>query len=231
MRQPGLILCAHGTADPAGQAVIAELAAATAAALPHASVQLAYVDVQQPTVAEAVAGSIRSGPVVVVPALLSTGYHVQVDIAAAVAAHSRAVATDPLGPDPTLAELLLVRLAETGCAPEDPVVLAFAGSSRPEAAGSAEAMRAMLAAARPGPVISGFGAAASPTVPDAVVAARSAGHGRSVSVAAYLLAPGHFHRRLHAAGADRVSAPLGAAPQLVDIVVRRHREGVERLAG
>jgi hypothetical protein len=50
-----------------------------------------------------------------------------------------------------------------------------------------------------------------------------------VAVASYLLAPGHFHSRLGAAGADLVSAPLGADPGVAALVWRRHDEA-RRLA-
>ncbi|MCQ7029814.1 CbiX/SirB N-terminal domain-containing protein, partial [Escherichia coli] len=88
------------------------------------------VDVQPPTVVDVVAGLAASGQAaVVVPLLLSGGYHVHVDIAGAVAGSARTVAARPLGPDPRLVAVLHDRLLRAGADPGDPltaVVLAAA---------------------------------------------------------------------------------------------------------
>ena len=220
---PALVLCAHGTRDAAGARVIAALAAAVTAALPTVDVRLAYVDVQQPSVADLV-GSRAGHQQVLVPLLLSWGYHVEVDIRTAAAAHADAVATQPLGPDPRLAQLLARRLAEAGVPDHLGVILAAAGSSQPRAAAEAETTRGLLAALRSGPVWLAFAGAQDPSVSHAVRAVRASGQ-PTAAVAAYLLAPGHFLSVLHDAGADVVTAPIGSAPEVVDIVVDRYREG------
>ncbi|WP_369824452.1 hypothetical protein [Cellulosimicrobium sp. CUA-896] len=87
----------------------------------------------------------------------------------------------------------------------------------------------------------GYGAMATPSVPDAVAAARaglgaSAGRpdagdaGPRVVVAAYLLAPGFFHDRLLEAGADLVTAPLAPDPRLTAIVLDRYADAAATLA-
>ncbi len=227
---PALVLCAHGTADPAGAAVIDALVDAVGRALPAVLVRAAYVDVQAPRVGTVVADLVAAGQrVVVVPALLSWGYHVEVDIAGAVAPHPGAIATEPLGPDPRLTELLDRRLAETGCLPTDPVVLAVAGSSRSRATEQAEGVCQALANRRPGPVTLAYAAQREPSIPDAVSAARDATPERPVTVAAYLLGPGTFLRACAASGADRVSAPLAPDPALVRIVLDRYAAGCATL--
>lgn len=50
----GLLICAHGTDDAAGQAVVASLTAQVADLLPGVDVRAAYVDVQEPTLPTAV---------------------------------------------------------------------------------------------------------------------------------------------------------------------------------
>src|SRR5204863_7993278 len=129
-----------------------------------------------PTVGDVVAGLSATGkPAVVVPLLLSGGYHVHVDIAGAVARASGAVAARPLGPDPRLAEVLFDRLVAAGADPRDPltaVVLAAAGSSDPRAVADVEDTADLLQRSWAGPVTTGYGSAAQPTVPDAVATAR-----------------------------------------------------------
>src|SRR3954453_19994541 len=101
--RPVLVPCAHGTRSPTGRRLIAELALAARDLRPGLVTTAAFVDVQPPTVVDVVAELAAEGrPAVVVPLLLSGGYHVHVDIAGAVAASPGAVAAVPLGPDDRL---------------------------------------------------------------------------------------------------------------------------------
>lgn len=224
-RPPVLVGCAHGTRGAAGRRTVADVLLGVRALRPDLDVEAAFVDVQPPVVADVVARLAEAGRrSVVVPLLLSAGYHVNVDVARAVSAVPGAVAADPLGPDPRLADLLVQRLREAGAAPGDGVVLAAAGSSDVgSAAGTAMAVD-LLRKRWSGPVVAGYGASARPSVSDAVTGLRESGSAR-VAVAAYLLAPGHFHDRLAGAGADVVSAPLCAPgapdPRVVRVVLDR----------
>lgn len=218
---PVLVACAHGTRSPAGRSVVAALMDDLRRLARGTTVHEAFVDVQEPAVGPAVEDAVRDGgTAVVVPLLLSTGVHVREDIGTAVAGRP-AVAAAPLGPDQRLVEILVERLDEAGATPEDAVVLAAAGSSDPAAAIAVAEVLAGLRARWPGPVTVGYGAAASPSVAEAVARARD--DGRRVVVAAYLLAPGHFHRALADAGADVVTAPLGPHPALARIAIDRYR--------
>jgi sirohydrochlorin ferrochelatase len=222
---PVLVACAHGTRNPTGRRLVAELALAARALRPGLETSAAFVDVQPPTVVDVVAQLSASGrPVVVVPLLLSGGYHVNVDIAGAVAATEAAVAARPLGPDPRLTDVLRDRLVQAGADPGDPltaVVLAAAGSSDPRAVADVENTADLLRRQWAGPVTTGYGSAAQPPVPDAVAAARRGGAERVV-VASYLLAPGHFHDKLAATGADAVTAPLLPDERIAAILLDRY---------
>ncbi|GAA3161566.1 hypothetical protein GCM10010531_11550 [Blastococcus jejuensis] len=226
---PVLVACAHGTRNPTGRRLIAELALAARAQRPGLTTTAAFVDVQPPTVVDVVAGLAAAGQAaVVVPLLLSGGYHVHVDIAGAVAGAPGAVAARPLGPDPRLVGVLLDRLAEAGADPRDPltaVVLAAAGSSDARSVADVEDTADLLQRSWAGAVTTGYGSAARPTVPDAVAAARRAGAKRVV-VAAYLLAPGHFHDKLAGAGADVVTAPLLPDERIAAVLLDRYDAAV-----
>ena len=217
--------CAHGTRNPTGRRLIAELALAARALRPGLTTTAAFVDVQPPTVGDVVAGLAAAGErAVVVPLLLSGGYHVHVDIAGAVAAADGTVAPPPQGPDPRLAEVLRDRLVEAGADPRDPrtaVVLAAAGSSDPRSVADVEDTAELLQRGWAGPVTTGYGSAAQPPVADAVAAARRAGAER-VAVAAYLLAPGHFHDKLAGAAADVVTAPLLPDARIAAVLLDRY---------
>ena len=222
---PVLVACAHGTRNPAGRRLIAELALAARDLRPGLVTTAAFVDVQPPTVVDVVAELSSAGrPAVVVPLLLSGGYHVHVDIAGAVARSAGAVAAPPLGPDPRLVGVLRDRLVQAGADPDDPttaVVLAAAGSSDVRAVADVESTATLLQHSWAGPVTTGYGSAATPRVPDAVAAARQAG-AHHVVVAAYLLAPGHFHDKLAGAGADAVTAPLLPDHRIAVVLLDRY---------
>jgi sirohydrochlorin ferrochelatase len=224
------VACAHGTRNPTGRRLIAELALAARRLRPDLTTTAAFVDVQPPTVADVVVELAAAGRrSVVVPLLLSGGYHVHVDIARAVDGAAHAVAARPLGPDPRLVEVLAERLVGAGADPSDPgtaVVLAAAGSSDPRSVADVEATAALLQDRWAGPVTTGYGSAARPTVPEAVATARSAGASH-VMLAAYLLAPGHFHDKLAGAGADAVTAPLLPDDRIAAVLLDRYDAAVD----
>jgi len=226
---PVLVACAHGTRNPTGRRLIAELALAARSLRPGLTTTAAFVDVQPPTVVDVVADLARAGrPAVVVPLLLSGGYHVHVDIAGAVAAAPGTIAARPLGPDRRLVEVLHDRLVVAGADPADPstaVVVAAAGSSDERAVADVQTTAQLLQRSWAGPVTTGYGSAATPTVPDAVTAARRAGASRVV-VVAYLLAPGHFHDKLAGAGADAVTAPLLPDDRIAAVLIDRYDAAV-----
>jgi sirohydrochlorin ferrochelatase len=222
MTSPVLIGCGHGTRVPAGRRVMGQYRIDLAAARPGLEVRAAQVDVHKPALPDVVAAlTAQQRPMVVVPLLLSTGYHVRVDIGAAVAsAGGLAVAAAPLGPDPVLVDVLEERLRQAGALPGDPVVLAAAGSRDPQAADDVSSVARLLAERRGSPVTVGYLTASAPSVPEAVALAR-ASSSRPVTIASYLLAPGHFSGRLVEAGADRITAPLAPHPALTRLALRR----------
>lgn len=221
---PCLILCAHGTRDPRGQAVILTVARQVQDFI-GCEVRVAYVDVQSPTIDEVVA-EIEPRPAgelaaIVVPYLLAAGYHVHVDIARAVTGRADVVATAALGPDPRLAQIVVDRLGQAGVSPASTVVLAPAGSSNPRAQADALATLELVRRAWPATVRIGYAAGTSPKVADAVQAARA--DGAEVAVASYLLGPGVFQTLLRTAGADVVTAPLAPDQRILDIIAERYR--------
>ena len=214
---PALLAVAHGTRSATGQAEIRRLVAEVARRRPGLDVRLGYVDVQQPRIGDLV-GEVREA--VVVPLLLSTGYHVRVDIAEAVAATASTVAP-ALGPDDVLLDSMIRHLP-----PADAVVLAAAGSSDP----GWRADIGQLAARIPGGAHVGYAAGPHPRVAEVVAGLRARGAHR-IAIAAYLLADGLFYRTLHAAGADSVTPPLCGDPAIADLVLRRFESALLTSAG
>ena len=219
-----LVLVAHGTRDPAGEAVLAALAGRVRAARPGHRVELAFLEISSPLLADLPA---RLGdPVVVVPLLLAAGYHVRVDLPGVIAAtRPGAIVARPLGPHPLLSAVLARRLAAAGLRTADAVILGAAGSSDPRALQDVRAAARLLSVRLARPVTAAFLSAGGPTVPEAIEALRR-GPAPRVAVASYLLAPGFFQRRLESCGADLVSAPLGSDRDLATLIWERHDEAL-----
>ena len=221
------LLVAHGTRNSHGVRVIGDLAAAVAGVLDE-TVRVAFVDVLGPAPDE-VLRTLYDEPTVLVPALLSSGYHVRSDVPRHVAAsgHPAVTVTPALGPSLDLTRAMLDRLLEAGWRPTDHVVLAAAGTSDRHAQGDVAVAAAMLSALVGSRVSIAFAGTCRngvgyPSVPEVVARARRAG-ARRVAVASYLLADGLFQGRLYEAGADVVGAALGSHPAVIRLACRRRR--------
>ncbi|AFR30130.1 CbiX/SirB N-terminal domain-containing protein [Arthrobacter sp. Rue61a] len=226
MNSPVLIACAHGTRNAEGQAAIRRVMAEIETLRPGLRVVEAYVDVQEPELGGVVEGLPEGTAAVVVPLLLSTGFHIKVDVPKAIKTRPEVVAARPLGPDPRLAELLATHLRAAGLTENDGVLLAAAGSSLPDGSVDSEEQARLLGELLPNKVRVAYGASAQPTVPDGVASLRAelaadGGTGK-VFIASYLLATGYFHDQLAKAGADVVAAPLLPSPVLAEIALERY---------
>lgn len=197
-----LVLAAHGSVDPRFAAVVEELAALLRAARPALEVRIGYLDHGVPI------ESVTDESCVVVPLLLSRGFHIRQDIPPRAAG----TVTPAIGPDARLVAVLAERLREAGWTQEEPVVLAATGSSDPQALGDVHQIAAALAACLDIAVSAAFIADGEPRLTDVPAAA----------VASYLLAPGRFHDVARAAGVEIVAAPLGAHRLIAEIITDRY---------
>lgn len=218
-RLPSLLAVAHGTRSPAGMGVVADLVAAVRDLRSDIRVETAFLDVAEPRMETAL--STMNGPVVVMPLLLSTGYHISVDIPRAVGQRPHTLVGERLGPSRTLVDILVDRLVAAGYRSGQPVVLAAAGSSQPAAARDVDQMARWMAARLGAPVAPAYVSAALPDVGTAVRRA-AARFGTEPAVATYLLAPGQFVDRVAAAGAGVTSTPIGADERLAADIWRRY---------
>ena len=220
-----LLAVAHGSRDPAARQCVLSLTSRVARSADGVTVRTAFVQNAQPSLADGMddaATLAGADGVVVVPLLLSSGYHLSSDIAGAARA-AGVPGARPLGPDARLVRALSDRLREAGVPGQVPVVLATAGSSDPRALADTRRQAAMLAAHRHAPVVAGFATAARPTVDEAVAFLADV-TGQPVAVAAYLLAPGLFHDRLRLSTGTWVSGPIGDHPVVGELILDRFRD-------
>jgi sirohydrochlorin ferrochelatase len=216
-----LLAVAHGTRNPAGAQTVQELLDRVRALRPWLEVAEAYAEIAAPSVADAV---VPGAHMVAVPLLLGRGYHAETDIPRQlVRAGADAVVSQPLGPHSLLGAALVDRLgAGRGC---DAVVLGGAGSTSPDGVADAKIAARLLSRRLQRPVTYGFVGGSSPQLGEVVGRLREQG-AKSIAIASYLLAPGFFHGRMELAGADFVSAPLGAHDAVAKLVLRRFDEAV-----
>ncbi|MER8221066.1 sirohydrochlorin chelatase [Streptomyces sp. NPDC094143] len=226
---PALVVVAHGSRDPRALSTVRALLDRVRALRPDVPVHLGHVELNAPLLPGTLA-ALADTEAVLVPLLLSRGYHVKRDIpemAAASPARTRVAA--PLGPHPLLVDALQDRLTEAGWGAtprrDSAVVLAAAGSRDPDAR-TDTARTAHLLAARLGvPVLPAYASAATPTVQQAVrtLLARGRHH---IALASYFTAPGRFATECAQAAPWIAAAPLGTHPSTAHLVLHRYDEAL-----
>jgi sirohydrochlorin ferrochelatase len=226
-----IVLVAHGSHDARSAATIRRLAAGVAARWPT-TVTAAFLEANQPSVGAAVRGlaAHASQPPVIVPALLTSAYHGRVDLPQVLASCGLALGQTPVlgpalvgeAPDPLLLGALLRRLSSVNTR-YDGIVLIAAGTSDAAARSTVEVVAAALGERLGVPAAVGY-ASGAPAAGEAVAALRGRGATR-VAVASYFLAPGRLYdtaaRSAQAAGVVGIAPPLGAAPELVELILAR----------
>lgn len=210
-----LLTVAHGTRTPAGNRVAREITRAAGERL-DGPATCSFVELAEPLLADLVPSVPPD--TVVVPLLLSTGFHLRQDLPAMVATASPPLRLGrSLGPHRYLAAAQVDRLVEAGAVPGRPLVLVAAGSTDPLATRDLWRAAELLGRAWGGPVrlgtLTGLGERVADVVRPGDV------------VSPYLLATGFFARRLReealAAGAAVVADVIGPHPVVVDLVVAR----------
>ncbi|WP_367323221.1 sirohydrochlorin chelatase [Streptomyces sp. HUAS ZL42] len=229
---PALVLVGHGSRDPRALSTVRTLVERVRELRPGLPVHLGHIELNEPLLTDTLAELDAQGTpeAVLVPLLLSRGYHVKRDIpemAAAVRVHTRVAA--PLGPHPLLVETLYARLVEAGWRTRtteaerrsSAVVLAAAGSRDPHSAVDTRRTAQLLAERLGVPVVPAYASTAAPTVPAAVRALAARGRHR-VAVASYFTAPGRFATESAQAAPWIASAPLGTHPAMARLVLHRY---------
>lgn len=222
--RPRLVAVAHGTRDSAGSRTIRSLVRRVGWRLPDVEVVESYVELAEPAFASVMASA--TGPSVVVPLLLSTGYHVNHDLPEAAQLSGPPVTlAPPLGPHPLLAAAGAMQLRAARAGRGDAVVLVAAGSKDPEAASQAVLAGRMLQGHWRAPVRVAFLSGSGPGVPEVFAQLRADGH-RRIATSPYLLAPGHFARQAaalaRANGTTAVADVLGSHALVAELVARRY---------
>lgn len=244
MTAPALVALAHGSRDPRHRETLDALVGQVRALRPGLRVEGAYLEHNGPAFPTVVRRLVRRGhdEIVVVPMLLTDGYHAKVDVPAAVAAvlgeHPglQVRATGVLGLQQHFLEVLDHRMREALAAARvrelDALVLAATGSADPVANQAVARLARLWGQRHRLPVVAAFASATPPSTGEAVRAFRREGR-RSVAVGSLFLAPGFLPDRAAElaleAGAVAVSAPLGAHPEIARTLLARYLVGALEL--
>ena len=234
--RPTLVLAAHGSRDPRFAVTAERVRDAVGVALPGVTVALAYLDLNEPTVTDALDASVGSH-VVVVPLLFSSAFHATVDLPGILDAfrehhHDTPITqTPPLGGDGRLVDALADRLAHIGTRADDGVIVCAVGSRDPSADGELDTVAHRLSDRLGGTAVRPLFAtrlgADGLNLRSAIDALTAAGAARIV-LSPYFLSAGSLTDRVEnaldvMAPDAAVAGPIGAHPGLVAIVCERYR--------
>ncbi|MEO9327455.1 sirohydrochlorin chelatase [Gordonia aurantiaca] len=225
---PTLVLVAHGSRDPRFGVTARRVRDAVVANLPDVEVELSYLDLDEPLVGDVLD---RVGDdTIVVPLLLSSGYHHKIDLPAIIAEHRPfAHQTEVIGTRP-LAAALADRLREAGLDDRDGVILAAVGSSDESADLHVRRRAIELSTRLHRPVEVVFATklgAGGRALRSAVRRLRTAGAER-IALSPYFLSTGLLIEKVETAldtmaDSTLVAGPLGAHQDVVDGICALYR--------
>lgn len=198
-----LVLAAHGSADQRFAEVITSLAAMLVERRPQLDVRIGYLEHGPPALPD-----VTNADCIVVPVLLTNGYHVHIDLPSQA---NGAVIAPSLGPDRRLAVVMANRLRASGWR-DQAVVLAAAGSVDERALDESRTAAADLSCELGVSVMAAFIGSGEPRLCDVEPAA----------VASFLIAPGRFADTAAGCGAAVVAPPIGADPLIAEIILDRY---------
>ncbi|MFF4355619.1 sirohydrochlorin chelatase [Streptomyces sp. NPDC001604] len=230
---PALVVVAHGSRDPRALSTVRTLLDRIREQRPGLPVHLGHIELNDPLLPDTLA-TLGTREAVLVPLLLSRGYHIKRDIPEMAAeSQVRARVAGALGPHPLLVETLHARLVEAGWDTRmdeatrrtSAVVLAAAGSRDPESKIDTSRTAQLLSERLGVPVVPAYATTAAPTVPDAIHALTASGRDR-VAVASYFTAPGRFATESAEAAPWIASAPLGTHPAMAQLVLHRYDQAL-----
>lgn len=219
-RFPTMIAVAHGSTDPGAERNIASLLDSVRRIRPGLRVEGAFLEFGTPRFREVLERLAPENPIVV-PLLLSRGYHIYQDISALCGPMGVEMA-GPMGPAWELIEVLAQRLARVRAPFDTPMFLVGAGSSLEGSSADAGMVAEMLGRRLGRDVSVAFIAGAEPSISSVVQH-----HGERGSViASYLLSPGKFQSYLESLNGYRVTGALGHHHLISELVLRRYDEAV-----
>lgn len=243
-----LVIAAHGTRDPQGEAECRRFAQRVQDKLDGVPVGLGFVELSQPPIPAALAHMLQEDPArraVVMPLMLGTGAHARVDIPEFIeealeevpGAHVDYAAH--LGPDPRLMTAVRQRVAAAmGEWERSETSFVFVGRGALVADANADHVRlARMFYEEDGwaDVVPGFIQVTRPSLPEALDRAYAAG-ARQIVVMGHWLFPGRLRTwtfqqteawaAAHPDAQVRSAEPIGDCDELAEVVIDRYRESL-----
>ncbi len=214
---PPLVAVAHGSRRFGASDNVERLIYHVGQTRPDLEIILCYLERTEPSFFKVIEKVPTSS--VVVPLILSRGFHIFSDIQGNCSRYS-IKSTPPLGPDPILSEVIVERLMEAGAPLGTPVVLAAAGSSCREGTEDVEAAALDLSHKLRVRVEVGYLNGSGNSIIEASQRLRS--EFGEFAIAPYLLSPGNFIALANSVEARWIASPLGSDRKIARLILRRY---------
>ena len=236
MTAPSLILVGYGSDDPRVAQVSHDIRAGVLAVRPELDVHVAFVSEGSPSGLQVTAKLAKRGveEAVIVPLLLSDAFHAHAEFPSLLAQIGAAggikvAASRPVGPEAQLLSVVDRRLRDALRARRvselDGLVFAAMGSTDVRSNAIITRRARQWATHHRLPCLTAFGAVSGPSAAEAVRTLRSQGR-RHVAVGSWFLSATPLFVReatsALAAGAVAVSDPLGAGPEIAEVILSRY---------
>ncbi len=210
-----LVLVAHGSRLDQSKYSVEHLAYLLRTIRPNLLVYTSYLELREPQYSQ-LASQVATDAVVV-PLLLTHGLHLSHDVYEQ-AFKNKLTAAKPLGPDPSLVQLLDLRLRQAKAPEHANIILAAAGSKDASSNGDVKKVAEQLSRLRNVPVLVGFMGSATPKFSDVLAACEK----KTTAVSSYLLSPGRFQSAISSCGATWIAGPLGNSSIITNLVLDRY---------
>lgn len=217
---PPLVAVAHGSRYRCASENVERLISQVRQIRPDLKIILCYLERTEPSFFKVIEKVPTSS--VVVPLILSRGFHVFSDIQGNCSRYG-IKSTPPLGPDPILSEVIAERLMEAGTPLGTPVVLAAAGSSCREGTEDVESAARDLSHKLGVQVKIGYLNGSGNSV--AKTAHKLRLEFGEFAIAPYLLSPGNFITLANSVEARWIASPLGSDRKIARLILSRYDHG------
>lgn len=214
---PPLVAVAHGSRHRCASENAERLLSQVRQIRPDLEITLCFLERTEPSFFKVIEQVSTSS--VVVPLILSRGFHVFSDIQVNCSRISIR-STPPLGPDPVLSEVIMERLVEAGIPLFTPLLLAAAGSSCREGAEDVESAAQDLSHKLDVPVEIGYLNGRGNSANKAAQKLRS--EFGEFAIAPYLLSPGNFISLANLVEARWIASPLGSHRKIAKLILMRY---------
>lgn len=228
-RCPPLVAVAHGSRDSCYLQDVETLITMVRELRPELPVLTTFLEFSTPLFNDLVeSADLQTSEPVVVPLLLSRGFHLENDVEP-VAKSANAIVSDPLGPELELIDIMVNELSSATSLRDSPVIFVSAGTKDKDGQADIDLSRTLLEDRLGVEVIAAYSGGSGPSADEVASTLRSSG--AEFSICAYLLGRGRFYSSLMKLGAKSVTLPLGSYRSVARLILKRYDQAMLKRSG